>query len=224
MVTLTQPADSNASRYAWIRRAVLLSWFTIIYNLIEGIVSISFGLGDDSIALAGFGVDSLIEVASAVLVLWRFRAETGESDKPSLERERFATRGIGLLFLGLALFIVVASAFQLKSGTHPKTTMPGLFVSSLSLSFMFYLWTSKKKVAQAIDSKTMAKDADCSRACIQLSSILFLGSTLFLLIPSLWWTDGVAGVLLACFIGKEGWETFEASKKDEFQGGCGCSD
>jgi len=73
----------------FIKRAILLSWFTIGYNLVEGFVSIAFGVGDESIALAGFGVDSLIEVASAVLILWRFRSEIGEkSALPSLESVR----------------------------------------------------------------------------------------------------------------------------------------
>jgi len=88
---------------------------------------------------------------------------------------------------------------------------------------MFYLWAAKKRVAAALNSSTVMKDADCSLACIKLSSILFAGSLLFLLFPGLWWVDGVAGIILAIFIGKEGFETIIATRNPDFVGGCGCS-
>ena len=181
---------------ALVRRAVLLSWFTIAYNLVEGVVSISFGLSDDSVALAGFGADSLVEVASAFLVLWRFR------DVISLKREKRATLGIGILFLLLAILTGVASFIQLKSGSHPDTTIPGIVISALSLSFMYFLWSSKMKIGKALNSATVMKDADCSLACIKLSAVLFIGSLLYWMVPSLWWADSAAALLLAGLIGR----------------------
>lgn len=214
---------SLKSQSKWVSRAIRLSYFTIAYNLIEGLIAIGFGVSDDSISLAGFGVDSLTEVASAVLVLLRFRNESHLSESLSKDRERKATAGIGAIFLLLSLTILTASLFQLQSGSHPSSTVPGVIISCISLSFMFYLWSAKKKVAQALNSATVMKDADCSRACIQLSVILFLGSILFFVFPSLWWVDASAGILLAGFIAKEGWETIQAARHPEFSGGCGCS-
>lgn len=206
-----------------VRRAIFLSWFTIIYNLLEGVVSIVFGVGDESIALAGFGVDSLIEVASAALILWRFRGEAHVGSEISVSRERKATLGIGILFLVLAAITAAVSIFQLKAGSHPATTVPGLVISALSLSFMFWLWFAKRKVAGQLNSASMMKDADCSLTCIKLSMVLFTGSLVFTVLPALWWADALAALALAVLIAKEGWETVEAARHPGFSGGCGCS-
>lgn len=204
-------------------RAILLSWFTIAYNLIEGVVSIHFGVSDDSMALAGFGADSFIEVFSAMLVLWRFRSEEGVGAGLSIDRERRATLGIGGLFVLLALVTAAGASAQLRKGGHPSTTMPGLVISAASLGFMFFLWSAKTRVAKQLDSCTVLKDADCSLACIKLSVVLFAGSLLFLTIPALWWSDAAAAIVLALFIAWEGIGTIRAALKPGFAGGCGCS-
>lgn len=212
--------DGTTSRHFWTRRAILLSWFTVAYNILEGIVAIGFGITDDSVALAGFGVDSFIEVASALLVLWRFRKGDGETVASG--RERATTRGIGILFLLLAVATFVGAGLQLISHRHPETTFPGTVIALISLSFMFYLWKAKLRAAHELQSASVKKDADCSMACIKLSGVLLLGSLLFLLAPALWWTDGVAAIVLAYLIGREGWETVQATSKADFSGGCGC--
>lgn len=206
----------------WVAKAIRLSWFTISYNLVEGVVSIWFGVAEDSVALAGFGADSLIEVASAFLVLWRFQGTSSNSDRFPIARERSATIGIGILFIFLALITVFGALSQLRSGIHPTTTLPGLVVSTLSLSFMFYLWRSKERVGKALNSPTVLKDAECSLACIKLSFILFGGSLVYMTLPGLWWADSVAALLLSFFIAKEGIETVQAARKSDFAGGCGC--
>ena len=200
----------------WRRRALWLSGLTIAYNLVEGLVSMAFGWADDSIALFGFGADSFIEVASALLVLWKLL------DHGNLARERKATRGIGWLFLGLALGIAGGALLQLTAQRHPPTTLPGLVISAFSLSFMAYLWRAKLRVAKAMDSATLAADAACSLACIQLSLVLFAGSLLFLLAPALWWVDAAAALGLALLIGKEGLGLIRAARSEAFTGGCGC--
>ena len=200
----------------WRRRALWLSGITIAYNLVEGLVSMAFGWADDSVALFGFGADSFIEVASALLVLWKLL------DHGNLERERKATRGIGWLFLFLALGIAGGAILQLTARTHPPTTVPGLIISALSLSFMAFLWRAKLKTAKALDSATVEADAACSLACIQLSVVLFLGSLLFLLAPALWWVDAAAALGLALLIGKEGLGMVRAARSAAFTGGCGC--
>lgn len=218
-----QSTPPESARSRWIRRAIVLSWLTIGYNLLEGLVSIYFGIEEESVALAGFGGDSLIEVASAVLVLWRFRGESGRAEGMSIDRERRATFGIGLLFLLLALITVAASASQLVSRAHPDTTVPGLVISALSLSFMFLLWSAKRKAGLALDSATVMKDAACSMACIQLSFVLFAGSLLYFVVPALWWADAAAALLIAGLIAREGWETVRSARSPDFSGGCGCA-
>ncbi|WP_243321997.1 cation transporter [Geothrix sp. SG200] len=200
----------------WRRRALWLAGFTIAYNLLEGLVSMAFGWAGDSVALFGFGADSFIEVASALLVLWKLL------DHGNLERERKATLGIGRLFLFLAAGIAGGAVLQLTARAHPPTTVPGLVISALSLAFMVFLWRAKLRAAQALDSATVAADAACSRACIQLSVVLFAGSLLFLLAPALWWVDAAAALGLAFLIGKEGLGMTRAAKSACFTGGCGC--
>lgn len=215
--------DSTNTYQRQVRWATTLSWFTISYNIVEGVISIFLGISEGSMALAGFGGDSLIEVASASLVLWRFRGDFDVGSKLAIEKEKRATFGIGILFILLAVITVLAASANLFSKVPPDTTLPGLIVSVVSLSFMFYLWTSKKKVAIALNSATMAKDASCSLACIKLSFILFAGSLVYMMMPSLWWVDSAAALLLSIFIGQEGWETVMATRKKNFMGGCGCS-
>jgi len=200
----------------WRRRALWLSALTIAYNLVEGVVSMAFGWADDSIALFGFGADSFIEVASALLVLWKLL------DHGDLARERKATLGIGWLFMALAMGMAGGALLQLLAKHHPPTTLPGLVISALSLTFMVFLWRAKRRAAQALDSATLEADAACSLACLQLSALLFAGSLLFLLLPTLWWVDAAAALGLALLIGNEGLGMVRAARSAAFTGGCGC--
>lgn len=200
----------------WRRRALWLSALTIAYNLVVGVVSMAFGWADDSIALFGFGADSFIEVASALLVLWKLL------DHGNLARERKATLGIGWLFLALAAGMAGGALLQLMARHHPPTTVPGLVISALSLACMVFLWRAKRQAAQALDSATLEADAACSLACIQLSTVLFAGSLLFLLLPGLWWVDAAAALGLALLIGREGLGMVRAARSAAFTGGCGC--
>ena len=215
MIKLLKGQSEHQDLAWWMSQAIFLSWFTIIYNIIEGIVSIWFGLEDGSIALAGFGFDSLIEVASAMLVLWRFR------DGLSLRRERASSLGIGILFILLATITIFAAVFQLNKNSHPQTTIPGVIISTLSLGFMFFLWYSKLKVAAALNSATMKNDAACSLACIKLSIVLFVGSLLYFFYPEMWWVDSLAAIILAVFIWREGWQTLRNAWKATGKG-CSC--
>lgn len=186
-------------------KAKILAAFTIGYNLIEGIISVVFGLEDNSISLLGFGVDSFLEVGSAIVVLWRFQRETSGSNG-SINRERFAIKIIGALLLLLSLGTLFFSIRNLIYVEGPSTTLPGIIVSLVSLSFMFFLWKAKVGVATALQSATLRADAYCSISCIYLSGLLFFGSILFRISPSLWWVDSVGAIFISLLIAKEGWE------------------
>ena len=197
----------------------MLAWFTVGYNLLEGVVSLAFGVADGSVALWGFGLDSLIEVASALVVLWRLREGPGPK---ATERERKATLTIGWLFLGLAATVAGGSLLQLAGRRHPDTTLPGLVIALASLGFMVWLWRAKVAAARALDSSALASDAACSLACIQLSVVLLAGSLLFWALPALWWADAAAALLLALLIAREGLGMVRAARDPDFGGGCGC--
>lgn len=204
----------------WLRRAWLLAWFTVGYNLLEGAVSVYFGVGDDSVALWGFGFDSFIEVGSALVVMARLR-HGFESKATTAERR--ATGAIGRLFLFLALVVALGAILQLTGRRHPPTTLPGLIIAGASLTFMVSLWRAKLATARAMDSAALQGDAACSLACIHLSLVLFSGSLLFLLSPRLWWVDGAAALALALLIAREGRGMLTAAQKPDFSGGCGCA-
>ena len=209
-------------REGLILRAVILAWATIGFALLEGIVSIAFGVSDESVSLAGFGIQSLIEVASSFLVLWRFRAEVGLHSELGESRERRATSLIGILFGVTAVIILAASVHQLFMHLSPETTLPGAIVSLLSSSAMLYLWLAKSQIGRTLQSPSVLADSACTLACLQISLILLGGSLLFVLAPSLWWVDSVAAIVLAGLIGREGWEMVDASRSEEFSGSCGC--
>ena len=196
-----------------------LALFTVVYNIIEGLVSIYFGVEEESISLLGFGLDSFIEVSSAIIVLLKLRHDDPDAN---LKHERRATFLIGVLFLLLGFSIVFNSGYELFQKGHPDTTVPGIVISLASLSFMFFLWKGKVKVGQRLNSSTVMADARCSLACIKLSLILLAGSLIYWLFPSLWWVDSSAAILLSIFIFQEGKELIVNSRKEDFKGGCGC--
>lgn len=205
----------------WPARARWLAIATMAYNALEGVVSMGFGVSEGSMALLGFGVDSWVEVGSAGVVYWKLTRAPGCATT-ARERERVATRWIGRLFLILAVGTALGAAAQLVSGGHPDSTLPGVVISVLSLSFMVTLWRAKLAAATALDSRALAMDAACSRACIQLSGVLLAGSAICALAPSLWWADAAAALALSALIGREGWEAVQSANKETFSGGCGC--
>ena len=205
----------------WHRRALWLARATIAWNLVEGLVAMGFGFAESSVALFGFGVDSWVEVGSAGIVYWKLTRVAGCATTAK-ERERRATRWISGLFLVLAAVTAFGSVAQLVTGGHPGISVPSLVVSVVSLALMGFLWRAKKAAAVALDSRTLAMDAACSLACIQLSGVLFAGSVLYVAFPALWWADGIAALVLSGFIAKEGWEGWQAVKRKDFAGGCGC--
>lgn len=210
---------NNSLSIELIRKARLLSYFTIVYNIIEGLISIYFGLEDDSISLLGFGLDSFVEVASAFVVLMKLKNVNPDLN---LSYERKATFLIGILFILLSLSVFGNAGYEIFTGGHPKTTLAGIVVSVLSLSFMFFLWRMKAEVGFKMNSSTVMADAHCSLACIKLSVILFLGSIIYHFWPSLWWIDSSAALILGVFIFREGFELTQNSRKEDFKGGCGC--
>jgi divalent metal cation (Fe/Co/Zn/Cd) transporter len=203
-----------------VKTARRLAWFTVGYNILEGLVSVAFGLRDSSLSLFGFGLDSFIEVFSAVIILWRLRREF-EGGASSVQRERLATRGIGVLFVLLTAVILLNSAFRLFHHVHPETALPGIIISLASLSFMFWLYNAKMRVAKALDSRALKSDAVCSLACIWLSVVLLAGSGVYFL-TEVWWIDSVAAIVIAFLILHEGIENIQSSLKPEFDGCCSC--
>ena len=179
-------------------------------------MSITLAAKNHQLSLLLFGLDSVIEVASVLLVMWRLSGR-----QTAQRRERVATGGIGVLLLLLLCAAVSASIVHLVKHAHPETAVPGLIISCISTLDMLGFWLVKRHLAKKIQSKCLASDATCSLACASLGAVLFLGSIIFLLRPSVWWIDAAAALMLSVFIGKEGWGMLQNACSPDFEiGGC----
>ena len=201
-------------------RASLLASLTIGYNLVEGAVSMALGGADETLALFGFGVDSFIEVISAVGVwhmLRRIRHNQGEARDTFEQR---ALRITGGAFYGLTAGLVLMAVLNLVQQHRPETTFWGIVVSLASMSFMWLLIHHKTRVGTALDSPAILADAACSKTCLYLSLVLLISSAGYELtgIGSL---DAIGALLLAWFSWKEGREAF--AKARGLSCGCSCS-
>ena len=210
-----------ASHARWVHRARLLAWFTIGYNLLEGAVGIGFGLVDGSLALLGFGIDSCIEMASALFVLWRLGAELSGQERQA-QRERRAGIAVAVLLVLLGVGTIIGSGWLLWTRQHPESTLAGGIIAAVSLSFMFWLWRAKLTAAAVLGSATLRQDAACALGCIALSVTLLIGSVVYTVAPQLWWVDAVAALIIAVLIAREGWGGLRAIWGGA-TGGCGCS-
>ena len=213
------PTQAHNKLYA---RADVLAVFTIGYNLIEGIVSLWLGAADETLALFGFGVDSFIEVVSAIGV-WhmvkRIRANNGETRD---EFEQRALRITGGSFYCLSTGLLVTAVVSIVRQHRPQTTMWGIVVSTVSILFMWALIYHKEKVGRALNSAAILADAACSRACVYLSLVLLIASLGYELtgIGSL---DAAGAILIAWLSWREGREAFGKAKGRTCCCGAGCA-
>ena len=168
--------SSGADRDRLLRRANALALVTIFYNMLEGLVSVGFGLEDETLALFGFGVDSFVEVISGVGIwhlLRRLRAR-GRGGRGRFERT--ALRVTGSAFYLLAAGLAATAAASLPAGGRPESTFWGVVVSLVSIVTMWLLIRVKVAVGRALGSAAILADAACTRACLQLSFVLLAAS------------------------------------------------
>ena len=194
---------TDAVRAALIRRGQLYSRLTLAYNSMEGLAAIVTGVMAGSIALVGFGVDSVIEVVSSVAALWRLRADVQEERRERVER--ISLRIIGICFLALALYILVDAGRALWTHEVPRKTWPGIVVAALSVLVMPILVRGKRRVARGLGSRALEADASQTSLCAYLSAIVLVGLALNALF-GWWWADPVAGLLMTPIIMLEGLE------------------
>jgi hypothetical protein len=200
--------------------ALAISWISIVYNAIEGGVSIGLGADVGSRALIVFGIQSLVEVLSAALVIYRFRRQLNDDSSLNLSLEKRATLGIGLLFIVLTIGTWVASAIALATHTQPDSSTPSLVVSASTLVLMIFVWLPKPWIAAELNSSVMRGEAACSLACIYLTIVLFIGSLVYKLWHGGWWIDSAIAILLGFFFLHDGWEMISWARDKDFNGGC----
>ena len=195
--------SAAAERAALVRRGQWYSRATLVYNTGEGIAAIVTGLMAGSIALVGFGIDSVIEVISSGAALWRLRSDVDEARRE--HAERVSLRLIGSCFLALSVYIVADAVRALWFHDLPQKTVPGIVVAVLSVIIMPILVRGKRKVASGLGSRALHADAAQTSLCAYLSAIVLIGLVLNAVF-GWWWADPAAALLMTPIIVKEGVE------------------
>ena len=177
-----------------------LEYFTLGWNLTEAAVAVGAGLFAGSIALIGFGIDSLIESLSGGILLWRLQStNTDES------REQLAHKLVGISFFLLALYVAFEAGKSLLRHEQPDTSVVGIVLSIVSLIVMPLLARAKRRVAAKIDSRALYADSRQTDICAYLSAIL-LGGLLLNALVGWWWADPLAALCMLPLIFREGME------------------
>jgi divalent metal cation (Fe/Co/Zn/Cd) transporter len=197
---------------ALVRRGLLLSDATLVYNCLEGIIAILAGLAAGSIALVGFGADSLIEVTASITAIWRLRSD---SDTSRRERsERISLRIVGILFLALAAYVAADALQSIITRQAPDASPVGLVLAIASLIVMPLLANAKRKVAVAMGSGALAAESRQTMLCTYLSAIL-LGGLILNAALGWWWADPVAALVMVPIIAREGIDAVRGRACDE---------
>jgi divalent metal cation (Fe/Co/Zn/Cd) transporter len=184
------------------RNALVLSYITVSYNILEGLVSVAFAALSDSPALLGFGIDSFVESLSGAVMVWRF-SHPADDEK----RERTAIRLVGISLIVLALYVAYEAVVSLAFRNPPERSPVGLIIAVVSLVTMPTLYLLKRRTAVKIKSRSLAADATQTLACFLLSVALLVGTALHY-VMGLWQADPVAGLLISAYLvweGREAW-------------------
>lgn len=195
------------------RRGLVLAALTIAWNAIEAVVAVSAGVAAGSIALVGFGFDSVIEVLSAWVVVWQFRGELrGGYDEA---RERLALRLIGGTFFVLAAYVIIEALRDLFIVDAQADESPvGIILAALSLAVMPALAWAKRRTAEQLHSPTLRADATETLLCAWLSASLLVGLVLNAAV-GWWWADPLAALAIAGLAVHEGLEAIRGEDHDE---------
>ncbi|KIK77327.1 hypothetical protein PAXRUDRAFT_835022 [Paxillus rubicundulus Ve08.2h10] len=219
------------SRYQLQQYAIGISIFSVFYNTAEGVVSVVFGVDSSSHSLVFFGIQSVIEVISSVLVTWRFlcavkpgdEGDAGNTGLRIIRVERIATTGIGILLILLAFVAVGTSIASLVVHDHPNTSTPALIIAAGTSFINVLLWVAKRYLARALDSSTMHGEALCALSCLQFGGVLLVGSLIYRVWRGGWWADSVTAIVIGLLFGWEGFKMVRWARHKDFDGGC-CSD
>ena len=185
------------------KKALSLSYFTVAYNLVEGVVSLIFGYLAGSIALVGFGLDSFVESLSGFVMIWRFRKH-GKISKEEEERiELKATRLVAYTFFALSSYVVYEAVTKLYFQEVPSPSLPGIIIASVSVVVMPVLFYKKYKLGKLIGSRSLVADSKETLACMVLSIALLVGLGMNYYY-GFWQADLIVGFIVAGYLMKEG--------------------
>jgi divalent metal cation (Fe/Co/Zn/Cd) transporter len=208
------PLKVTPDRAPLIREAFRLEWLTIGWMTIEAVVALASAWAAGSIVLAAFGLDSLIELASAAVLLWRLSVELRHGQQFSERAERIASRIGGALLFALAAYVTIAAVWSLWVGRDAEFSWPGFVVALLAIPAMRYLAQRKIAIADKIGSRALRADAMEAITCGWLSFIVVISLAAQWAFNA-WWIDGVGSLAIVWLLVKEGREAWLNEE-------CGC--
>lgn len=212
MADVAQLPISEAQRAQAVRRGLWLEYLTVVWNSLEALIAVAAGVVAGSIALVGFGLDSVIEVSSGAILLWRLHADRHGHRREAVEKR--ALKLVGISFMALAGYVGFESAEALWKRDAPDESLVGIALAAVSLVVMPLLARAKRRVAARISSRALHADSRQTDLCAYLSAILLAGLALNALL-GWWWADPVAGLLMVPIIVNEGREALRGEA-------CGC--
>ena len=203
----------DLQRQRLIRQAFHLEWLTVGWMAVEAAVAVASGNEAHSITLMAFGLDSVIELASAGVLIWRLSSELRFGRAVSEAAERTARRIAGGLLFALAAYVAAAAAWSLWHGEGADFSWPGLLVALLAIPLMLVLARRKLALADRLGSRALRADAAESIACLWLSVVVVIGLAAQRAFGA-WWIDPVTSLAIVWFLVKEGREAWEAEEDD----------
>lgn len=193
------------------KKALLLEWFTVGYNVLEGVFSIVAGYLSGSIALIGFGLDSAIESASGIILIWRLSVAGKVSPEQEEKIEKRAVFLVGISFFILGAYVFFEAARKLYLHEHPEPSLFGIIIAALSAVIMPLLSYAKLSIARKMKSKALEADSRQTFICSLLSVALLIGLGLNFL-WGIWWADPLSALVIVVFIIREGIEALKEKR------------
>jgi cation diffusion facilitator family transporter len=192
------------------KKALRLEYFTLAYNVAEAAASIVFGSLAGSIALIGFGMDSIVESLSGLILIWRLKKHRESSEEDEEKIERRAERFVAVTFFLLGSYILFESVGKLVEGEVPGPSVPGIAIALLSMTIMPIIARKKYDLGLAIKSRALIADSKETLACSLLSVALLVGLGANYVF-GFWQADPIVGLLIVAFLFREGWEGWKKS-------------
>ena len=210
-MTITSPSAVTNDRTALIREAFRLEYITLAWMTVEAGVAIGSGFVAGSLTLMAFGIDSLIELASAAVLVWRLNVELRHGQTFAETAERTASRIGGALLFALAAYVVASAGWKLWMREGAEFSLLGLVITVLAIPVMYFLARRKLQIADTLGSRAMRADAVESITCGWLA-VVVVGALLAQLITGAWWVDPLASLAVVWFLIREGREAWEGEE------------
>ena len=203
----------HAARAADVRRGVRLEVITVVWMLVEGVVAIAAGVAAGSALLTAFGLDSVIELTSGSVLLWRLSVEARGAEVERVERvEQRAKRFAASLLALLCLYVLASSIFGLATRSKPDSSIAAIVIAVAAVIVMPSLGVSKRRAAERIDSDALRADAAESFTCGYMAAAVLVGVTLNALLHW-WWAEDIAALVFLFWLVGETRNAFEEARE-----------